>query len=252
MKTVQFGSRLFEPELIIFDKDGTLTDFKKTWIPIFEKRIELILRRLGINNLPDKIMADLYKTYGICGQDVDAYGPFPYSTPWEDEIIFSTVLYKFGIPWQKAKNTARYCIEKAEELLDRIKITELYYGVTEVLEELRGSGILLSLATADRSSIAADILKFLKIYDLFDDIVGADMVENDKPDPEMIHKTVNALNVDIKKTVLVGDSIIDMEMGKRAKMGLVVGVLEGGVALKKDLAQDADVIISSVRDIKLI
>jgi len=32
----------------------------------------------------------------------------------------------------------------------------------------------------------------------------------------------------------------------------VVGVLEGGVASKKDLQKDADVIISSVRDIKVI
>jgi phosphoglycolate phosphatase-like HAD superfamily hydrolase len=78
------------------------------------------------------------------------------------------------------------------------------------------------------------------------------MVDKDKPDPEMIHKTAGALNADIKKTVLVGDSIIDMEMGKRAKVGLVVGVLESGVALRKDLEKDADLVIDSVRNIKLI
>jgi phosphoglycolate phosphatase len=252
MRTVSFGQRLFEPELIIFDKDGTITDFRKTWIPIFEKRVEILLDRVGLNNEREKIIEELRKSYGIHEENVDAYGPLPYSTPWEDEIIFASILYRFGIPWQKAKTAARYANEKAEELIDRFAITELYEGVREVLEILRAGGILISLATADLSSITADILKFLKIYDLFDYIIGVDMVDKDKPDPEMIHKTVGALNADIKKAVLVGDSIVDMEMGKRAEVGLVVGVLESGVALRKDLEKDADVVIDSVRNIKLI
>ena len=41
MKTVIFGDRPFETELIIFDKDGTLTDFRKTWFPILEKRLDI-------------------------------------------------------------------------------------------------------------------------------------------------------------------------------------------------------------------
>ena len=97
-----------------------------------------------------------------------------------------------------------------------------------------------------------DLLKSQNIYDLFDYIVGADQVENDKPDPEMIFKTADELNVDLKNIVMVGDSIVDMEMGRRAVVGLVVGVLEGGVATRKDLEKDADIVINSVRNIKLI
>jgi phosphoglycolate phosphatase-like HAD superfamily hydrolase len=40
-----------------------------------------------------------------------------------------------------------------------------------------------------------------------------------------------------------------MEMGKRARLGLVAGVLEGGVADEKALSRNADLIIGSVRDI---
>jgi phosphoglycolate phosphatase-like HAD superfamily hydrolase len=77
------------------------------------------------------------------------------------------------------------------------------------------------------------------------------MVEHAKPDPEMVHKTIDALNVSGKHTALVGDSVVDMEMGRRADIGLVVGVLEGGVALDADLKKDADVVIGSIRDIKV-
>jgi phosphoglycolate phosphatase len=111
---------------------------------------------------------------------------------------------------------------------------------------------MVSLATADLTEIAEDTFKSLKIYDLFNYIMGADLVNNAKPDPEMIYKTVEMLDADIKKTVLVGDSIVDMEMGRRANTGLVVGVLEGGVAFKEDLEKNADVVIDSVREIRVL
>jgi len=252
MKTVIFGKRLFETELIIFDKDGTLTDFKKTWIPILEKRIEIILKMVRIE-LPEKeIRNRIYATFGINGQSIDPYGPFPYTPPWEDEIIFATVLYKMGVPWQKGKAAARCSFKKAEKELDRGKYTELYQGVQGILKNLKANGILISLATADLTDIANDVLKHTGVDDLFDYVIGADMVDIDKPNPEMVNKILGALKVDKKKAVLVGDSIADMEMGKNAGLGLVVGVTEAGVAVKKVLEKDADVVISSVREIRVV
>jgi hypothetical protein len=43
-----------------------------------------------------------------------------------------------------------------------------------------------------------------------------------------------------------------MEMGRRAGLGLVVGVTEGGIASERDLARDGDLVITSVRDIRVI
>jgi phosphoglycolate phosphatase len=251
MRTVQFGERLFECELVIFDKDGTLIDFKKTWIPIFQKRLQFVMENLPTDLDTAKIAYELYRLYGIQGQNVDPYGPLPYSTEWEDEIVFASVLYKYGLPWQKAKETALGAIQKTEKMLDREKITELYDGVSDLLVHLRRNGVFIGMATADFIDVTIRILKHLEIFDLFDYVTGADMVEHAKPDPEMVHKTIDALNVSGKHTALVGDSVLDMEMGRRADIGLVVGVLEGGVALDADLKKDADVVIGSIRDIKV-
>ena len=253
MRTVRVGRRLFETELIIFDKDGTLTDFKKTWIPILRKRLEIVLDRTGLNGRRRNLVSDeMLRTYGVSGERVDAHGPLPFSTPWEDEIIFASVLYRYGVPWQEAKTAARFANDRTDELVDRLSISILFDGVPAVLKELRNSGVLVSMATADLSTITESILKHLKIFDLFDYIVGADMVENEKPDPEMILKSVDVLKTDTEKTALVGDSIVDMEMGRRANVGLVVGVLEGGVATRRDLEKNADVVIETVRDIRPI
>ncbi len=252
MKAVVFGNRIFEPELIIFDKDGTLTDFKKTWLPILEKRIEIILKQVKFNHTEKVIRERIYKTFGIKGDRIDPYGPFPYTPPLEDEIIFATVLYELGVPWERGKMIARTSLVQAEEEIDRIRITELYDGVKEVLVSLKKCGILLTLATADLTDIANDTLKRIGIYDLFDYVIGTDMVEKNKPDPEMILKILDSLDVKNENSVLVGDSITDMEMGRRAKIGLVVGVTEGGIASQKDLQKDADVVINSVREIRVV
>jgi len=251
MKTVQFGERLFECELVIFDKDGTLIDFKKTWIPIFRKRLEIIMEHLPPEMDFAKIESELHRLYGIQDQKVDPYGPLPYSTKWEDEIVFASVLYKYGLPWQKAKETALHAIQKTEEALDRGSITRLYEGVEDLLAGLRRNSVFVGMATADFIEVTVGILKHLQIFDLFDYVIGADMVEHPKPDPEMIHKTVEALDVSLDHTALVGDSVIDMEMGRRAGIGLVAGVLEGGVAKERDLKKDADVVIDSIREIKV-
>jgi phosphoglycolate phosphatase len=252
MQTIVYGNRLFETELIIFDKDGTLTDFKKAWFPILDKRLEIIIRNLKLK-VPERELKDrTYRRFGIRGDEIDPYGPFPYTPPSEDEIIFATVLYELGVPWEKSKVCARESLIEAENEISRIDISLLYEGVRTVLENLKAGNVLMALATADLTDIANDILRKLGILGFFDYVVGADMVVHNKPHPEMIEKTLEALGVSAKKTALVGDSIMDMEMGHRAELGLVVGVTEGGIATEEILSHTADVVIGSVREIKVI
>jgi phosphoglycolate phosphatase len=251
MRTLLFGDRSFDAELVIFDKDGTLTDFRKTWLPLLEKRIDLAAKQIDRDVDRQTLRALIHRTFGIDGERIDPYGPFPYTPPWEDEIIFATALYSIGVPWQKGKLIARYSLERAEEELDRKTCTELFPGVADTLRRLKSEGLLLSVATADLTDIARNALIYADVYDLFDYIIGADMVEKDKPDPEMIFKTLEELQVKPEREVLVGDSITDMEMGRRAGLGLVVGVTEAGVATARDLARDADLVIPAVREMEV-
>jgi phosphoglycolate phosphatase len=252
MKEVIFGRRPFDTELIIFDKDGTLTDFRKTWFPILEKRLQILTRRLELQKREREFRNLTYRRFGIDGERVDPYGPFPYTPPHEDEVIFATILYELGVPYEKGKMAARESVSAAESEIDRIAISMLYEGVHEVLQQLHRGGLLLALATADLTEIAVETLRRLGIYGLFDFVVGADMVSHNKPHPEMIEKTLEALHIDREMTCMVGDSIVDTEMGRRAGVGLVVGVTESGIAASGDLSRHADTVISSVRDIRLL
>ena len=86
----------------------------------------------------------------------------------------------------------------------------------------------------------------------FDFVVGADMVTHNKPHPEMVEQILEALNISAAKTTLVGDSIVDMQMGKAAGVGLAVSVTESGIATKEDLTSHSDVVLDSVRSIRIL
>lgn len=251
MSRVMFGERVFDADLVIFDKDGTLTDFSTSWVPLFKKRVEIITGLAGLMKDRLTLEREFSQAFGLEGKKVDPYGPYPYTTPWEDEIIITTVLYRHGVPWHRAKEISKAGIEEAERRFDRAGVTRLFPGVREVLEALKNSGGLkLSVATADVYPITIETLRNCGIYGFFDYVVCADMVKREKPDPEMVERTLDALGARRERTVLVGDSIVDMEMGKRAELGLVVGVLEGGVADEKTLSEKADIVIDSVRNIE--
>jgi phosphoglycolate phosphatase-like HAD superfamily hydrolase len=71
-----------------------------------------------------------------------------------------------------------------------------------------------------------------------------------KPHPETIFTICRKLSVDPHETVMVGDSVTDMMMGKRAGVALTVGILEGGVTPREELEKVADFVVESIRDLK--
>jgi len=256
MTKVSFGTHTFKTDLIIFDKDGTLIDFKSTWLPVLEKRITLILERIGSDYPVDRIKEELYRVHGVTNGDgrpctIDPHGPFAHSSLREDEVLVSGALYRHGIPWRLAKQIARETAHDTEKVLDRPKFARIIPGVKETLTELKQSGVSLAVATADITAIAVDTLSHLAIDVLFDIVIGSDMVKKDKPDPEMLLKVVDRIDTRVEKTAFVGDTVTDMEMGKKARVGLVVGAVLGGITPREYIAELADVVIDTVSDIRV-
>jgi phosphoglycolate phosphatase len=76
-------------------------------------------------------------------------------------------------------------------------------------------------------------------------------VKEDKPHPEMLLTVIDRVGTSAEKTAFVGDTITDMEMGKKAGVGLVVGAIEGGITPREYIAELADVVIDTVKDIRV-
>jgi phosphoglycolate phosphatase-like HAD superfamily hydrolase len=75
--------------------------------------------------------------------------------------------------------------------------------------------------------------------------VGPEDVANGKPAPDMIFEVLKKTDCRADESVMVGDSISDMKMGKNAEVKACIGVLTG-ITERQQLEGLADVVISSV------
>jgi phosphoglycolate phosphatase-like HAD superfamily hydrolase len=48
---------------------------------------------------------------------------------------------------------------------------------------------------------------------------------------------------------MIGDTVTDMVMGKRAEVALTIGIVQGGVTPREELEKVADVVLDSIRDL---
>ena len=79
-------------------------------------------------------------------------------------------------------------------------------GAKEILIWLREQGILTALVTANTYSRAERYLKKIGLFELFDKLICADMVELGKPAPDSYAYACKELSLDPKETFAVEDS----------------------------------------------
>ncbi|HCI76376.1 MULTISPECIES: phosphonatase-like hydrolase [unclassified Psychrobacter] len=128
-----------------------------------------------------------------------------------------------------------------------------FEGMSELFEQLKVSGRKVVLNTGYDAKTANEILTVLgwSVGDQVDALVTADDVENGRPDPDMITLAMKRFNVDNSQQVLkAGDSGIDIEEGKNAGCGLVLGVLSGAQNEQQLVKYSPDVILDKLTELK--
>ncbi len=88
--------------------------------------------------------------------------------------------------------------------------------IPQVLQNLRSQDITLAVATNERRENLDALLPAFGLDRYFEATVCENEVSRSKPEPEMLHALLKAMNADPLKTLMVGDSNLDMEMGRRA------------------------------------
>jgi len=249
MTGIEYKGKRIPCRLILFDKDGTLINFSATWVPLIRKRVAFLLKKLEGNEDSE---AFLLKSWGIdpVSGKVDPRGPCPVS-PRTDEIVIGTMaLYQQGYPWDESKQWVTQAFDEADADGDwREKVVPIK-GIQTFLFRLRRNGFYTALATNDERKDTDAILHHLGMEGLFDITLCAGEVNPPKPHPETIFTVCRKLSVHPHEAVMVGDSVTDMMMGKKAGVVLTVGILEGGVTPREELEKVADLVIDSIRELK--
>jgi HAD superfamily hydrolase (TIGR01509 family) len=99
-------------------------------------------------------------------------------------------------------------------------------GATELLESLTGQGIPWAIATSGTERAAG---RARELLGLPDDVtmITRDLVRYAKPDPDLFMTAAARIGVDIRESIVVGDSVWDLLAARRAG-ALGIGLLSGG------------------------
>ena len=105
-----------------------------------------------------------------------------------------------------------------------------YPGVPEALQRFHDDGWRLAVCTNKIQSLARKLLMELQLLPRFAAVAGQDTFGVAKPDPRMLTSTIAAAGGTTAAAVMVGDSSIDVETARRARVPVVFATFGYGPA----------------------
>lgn len=220
---------------VLFDKDGTLLDFQRTWAPLGRRLIDQL--SAGDAALAARLAAG-------AGFDIDRDQYLPHSPLASGDGGALIRAWAAALPDQTEASLKALIAKGALGVIEG-GLVPAVADLGGLLRRLKGAGLTLGLATHDLSLSAKAQLQRLGLADLFSFIAGADSGHGLKPDPAMLTAFCAASGLDPGAVAVVGDSAIDLEMGRRGGAGLVAAVLTGP-APRAALAPLADVVLDDI------
>lgn len=94
--------------------------------------------------------------------------------------------------------------------------SSLYPGVRELLGALAANGLRLAAISNKQESLSRLILESFGLASCFDVICGGDTFPEMKPSPMPLLKVVDGFGLAPAQAIMIGDSINDIQAGKRA------------------------------------
>ncbi|MEA5619915.1 HAD family hydrolase [Cronbergia sp. UHCC 0137] len=242
MVTIQCKNITFPNiQAILFDKNGTLEDS------------EVFLRALGqkgariIDAQIPGVGEPLLMAFGINGDTLDPAGLISVASRRETEIAAAAYIAETGRGWFESIAIARQALEEAQQYIDQTP-SPLFVGSLDVLKYLSAAGLKLGILSAASSE---NVQKFVAIHQLSDYIqlsMGVDEGPS-KPDPILFLQACQALGVEPRATLMVGDSAGDMQMARNAHAAGCIGITWIG---NSGNVKGADVVINQLDQIQIV
>ena len=194
-------------KVLIFDKDGTLTDTSTLW---FEPTILVLDELVNRNemNLTNAEHDELFDRLGITETDII-----------ENSVIASgtvrdmlEVLNEFR-PIDIEENYNFVVHYFAEYILNHPEKIQTLGQVKNALIELKEAGYKIALVTNDSRLPAEAVLKVVGIFELFD-FVGTTDEFPSKPATNSLYAIQNQFGVSFNEMIYIGDSTVDEEFAK--------------------------------------
>lgn len=206
-----------QSKVIIFDCDGTLLD---TFL-LIEKSVLMTFEKY----LP---------TYPITKQEAHQFfGPF-----------LNDSFQKYVKTKEEVNQLVSYYRYINQQLMPQY--IKAYEGIVELLEALQSCGYKMAIVS---NKVTDDVVKGLTLCHIntyFDLVIGAEKLKEAKPHPDGIFQVLQHFQA--SDAVMIGDTIIDIETGKRAHIP-TIGVTWCKTSKEEFISHQASAIVDFPEEI---
>jgi phosphoglycolate phosphatase len=209
--------------LIVFDLDGTLIDTA----PDLVDTLNVILAREGLEPIP---FEEARGMIGAGARRLLERGLRRDAGALPGDLIER--LYNDFLTYY------------SQHLADR---SRAFPGLELALDALSGAGHQFAVCTNKLESLSVELLKSLNLAQRFTAICGQDTFGMQKPDPDILRRTVARAGGEIENAIVVGDSMTDVATARAA--GVPIIAVTFGYADRPPGAFGADALITSFADL---
>lgn len=204
--------------LLVFDLDGTLVDTA----PDLIDTLNVIFAREGLAPVPYDTARNLIgggaRAMIVRGLEAEGLS----ASPAELDRLFGDFISHYS-----------------DHIADR---SRPFPELTEALDALASDGWRFAVCTNKLEDLSVRLLQQLGLAERFNAICGQDTFGIQKPDPEVLRRTVAAAGGTLARAIMVGDSMTDVRTARAA--GIPVIAVDFGYTERPASEFQADCIIS--------
>jgi phosphoglycolate phosphatase len=182
---------------IVFDLDGTLIDTA----PDLIDTLNVVFAREGLPPVPYDTARNLIGggARAMIVRGIEAEGRVV--APAEVERMFADFIAYY-----------------ADHIADR---SRPFPGLLDALDELAARGCRFAVCTNKLERLSQLLLEALSLAGRFEAICGQDTFGIQKPDPEILRRTIAAAGGSLRHAVMIGDSLTDIRTARAARVPVI-------------------------------
>lgn len=182
---------------LVFDLDGTLIDTA----PDLVDTLNVVFAREGLPPVPYETARNLIGggARGMIARGLEADGR-PVMPSELDKLFADFVAYY------------------TDHIADR---SRPFPGLIEALDDLAARGCRFAVCTNKLERLSLLLLRTLRLDARFAAICGQDTFGIQKPDPEVLRRTIAAAGGDPRRAIMIGDSATDVRTGQAAGIPVI-------------------------------
>lgn len=224
---------------ILFDKDGTLLDYAKSWLPVNRE-----LARIAAED--DAELAD--RLLAACGMDPITGHVVP------DSLLAAgnTAEIAEGLVKAGSRLSVVDLVDRLDTLFSNgaataVPVTDL----ASFFKRLHAKGYKLGVASSDNERSIRETAERFGFAVYLDYVAGYDSGHGAKPEPGMVLGFCEATGLPPEQVAVVGDNNHDLHMGQRAGAGLKVAVLTG-TGSRASLSDASDHCLNDITELESV